>query len=71
MRTMLWVTIVITTSIFSALLGYYASSKTGIEPGFFDTAEAGGYGAVGSEGDTEAVGIDDEMKDYYKNLLAE
>ena len=70
-RTAMWMLTVITASVLSSLLGYYASSKTGIEPGYFETAEAGGYGSAGSEGDAGAVGIDDEMKDYYKNLSTE
>ena len=70
-RTALWVLTVITAGVLASLLGYSMSSKTGIEPGFFEATEAGGYGSGGSEGDAGVSGIDDEMKDYYKKLLSE
>ncbi len=49
------------------LVGYVVSSGTGIEPGYFEAAEAGSYGAPAGGG--EAVeGISEEEADYYKRL---
>ena len=70
-RTALWVLTVITTGVLAALLGYSVSSKTGVEPGFFEAAEAGSYGAGAGGGDAGATGMDEKMQDYYKNLLSE
>ena len=36
--------VVVATAI-AFLLGYNISQNTGVEPGFFEIAEAGGYGA--------------------------
>ena len=70
-RTALWVLTVITAGVLASLLGYSVSSMTGIEPGYFEAVEAGGYGSGGGEGDAGVSGIDDEMKDYYKKLLSD
>ncbi len=70
-RTALWVLTVITAGVLASLLGYSISSKTGVEPGYFEAAEAGSYGAGAGDGDAGAAGIDAEMQDYYKNLQSE
>ncbi len=44
--------------------GYKMSASSGIQPGYFEAAEAGGYGAA----DTTIEGISSEVQDYYKNL---
>ncbi|MEJ2181643.1 MAG: hypothetical protein P8Y28_14735 [Gammaproteobacteria bacterium] len=62
----LWIAIVITAFILSYLLGYVVSAKTGVEPGFFDKPEAGGYGA-GTEASV-APGLDKDLQDHYSDL---
>ena len=49
------------------LLGFNVSSNTGVEPGFFETAEAGGYGA-GSGGSKATEGLSEDLADYYNDL---
>jgi hypothetical protein len=58
-------------SILAGLLGYATSSQTGVEPGYFEAAEAGGYGAPagGDEGGVEE--LDPELQKYYENLKVE
>lgn len=70
MRTALWVMIVIVSTVCAGLLGYAVSSQTGVEPGYFEAAEAGGYGASASEGGG-AEGMDQELQEYYKSLQTE
>jgi len=62
----LWVAIVTTAFILSYLLGYVVSAKTGVEPGFFEKPEAGGYGA-GAE-TTAAPGLDKDLQDHYSDM---
>ncbi len=70
MRTVLWVLTVVTGSVLAGLLGYATSSRTGVEPGYFQAAETGGYGApAASQGGAEQ--LDPELQDYYKSLTAE
>ena len=47
--------------------GYKISSSTGIQPGYFEAAEAGGYGST----EVTIDGISKEVQDYYKNLYKE
>ena len=70
MRTALWVLTVVVASVCAGLLGYAMSSRTGVEPGYFEAAEAGGYGAPAAE-DSGAEGMDQELQEYYKNLQTE
>jgi hypothetical protein len=68
----LWVLIVVVASVLAGLLGYATSSQTGVEPGYFEAAEAGGYGAASGDGDGDgAEGMDQELQEYYENLKAE
>ncbi len=69
MKTGLWVSIVVVASLLGFLLGYNISSYTGVEPGYFETAEAGGYGAATEA--TVAEGISKEDQDYYRELTEE
>ncbi|MEE8393814.1 MAG: hypothetical protein V3R66_05665 [Rhodospirillales bacterium] len=55
----------------ASLVGYSISSKTGVEPGFFEAAEAGSYGAGASDGDGGGAGMEQDMQEYYKKLLSE
>ncbi|WP_455208254.1 hypothetical protein [Kaarinaea lacus] len=64
----LWFAIVAAAFILSYLLGYVVSAKTGVEPGFFERPEAGGYGVAA---ETVAPGLDKDLQNYYKNLTEE
>ena len=70
MRTALWVSIIVVASDFRGLLGYALSARTGVEPGYFEAAEAGGYGAAPAEAGG-AEGFDQELQEYYENLKTE
>ncbi len=52
---------------FGFLLGFNISTSTGVEPGFFDKPEAGGYGA-GAGGAKVPEGLSEELADYYSDL---
>ncbi len=69
MRTRLWVVIVVVAGATAFLIGYAISSQTGNEPGYFEAAETGGYGAP-SEGSGEQA-VEGELKEYYRDLLKE
>ena len=62
----LWIAIVLAAFALSYMLGYVVSEKTGVEPGFFEQPEAGGYGVTAEKSD--AAGLDENLQDYYKNL---
>ena len=66
MKHQLWVLIVIVAFFLSALVGYNISLETGVEPGFFEAPEAGGYGA--GAGAAAPEGIDSEFQEYYQEL---
>jgi len=66
-KTRIWLALVLSVTVLSYLLGFIISSKTGVEPGFFEQPEAGGYGATTEK---KAVqGLDEELQDYYKDLI--
>lgn len=65
-KTSLWVAITLAANLLGFLIGYSISTATGVEPGYFETAEAGGYGA-GAES-TATEGISAEEQEYYKGL---
>jgi hypothetical protein len=65
MKTAHWVAIaVLVWAVFFAG-GFAASSATGVQPGYFEAVEAGGYGGGG---DPVIEGIDKKTQDYYKDL---
>lgn len=68
MRTAFWVMIAVAVWAVSFAGGFAASSATGVQPGYFEAAEAGGYGG-GGDGPVE--GIDQTTQDYYKDLYKE
>ena len=68
MKTGLWVILAVAAGTLGFAGGYSASTATGIEPGYFEAVEAGGYGGGGEE---KVEGIDTEMQDYYKDLYSE
>ncbi|MDH3310816.1 MAG: hypothetical protein OEM95_09055 [Gammaproteobacteria bacterium] len=61
----LWAAIVVVATVLSFLFGYAMSARTGIEPGYFLTAEAGGYG-VPPKAATE--GMSEEMRKHFESL---
>ncbi len=67
MKTGYWVLLTIAVWLIAFAGGYKASSSTGIQPGYFEAAEAGGYGG----GETTVEGISKEVQDYYKDLYKE
>lgn len=69
MNNKLWILIVALSFALASLIGYSASSKTGVEPGYFEAPDAGGYGAS-TEG-AAPEGISSETQEYYKGLTEE
>lgn len=67
MKRSLLIMILVVVGFFGFLIGYMVSSSTGIQPGYFEAAEAGGYGG----GDEVGAGLGEEIKDYYKDLYKE
>jgi len=67
MKTGIWILIAAVAAIFGATAGYALSAKSGVQVGYFESAEAGGYG---STGDT-VEGIDSKTQDYYRDLYKE
>ncbi len=68
MKTGLWIAIAVAVGLLGFVSGYAASSATGIEPGYFEAAEAGGYGGAVEE---KVEGIDADLQDYYKELSSD
>lgn len=66
MNNQIWTAVVACGFLLAFLAGYNISIGTGVEPGYFEAPEAGGYGA-GAESKAPA-GISEEMQDYYKEL---
>ncbi len=66
LRTVLWALTALTTGVLAFFIGYAVSTATGVEPGYFEAAETGGYGAA-EEGPV-AAGVSDEMQEYYEEL---
>ncbi|TAN45337.1 MAG: hypothetical protein EPN22_02860 [Nitrospirae bacterium] len=64
MKTGIWLLICVIVWGLGFIGGYKLSYSTGVQPGYFEAAEAGGYG---SGGDT-VEGIDKKTQDYYKEL---
>ncbi len=69
MRTRLWVLTVAAAGTTAFLIGYAISSQTGIEPGYFEAAETGGYGAPSKE--SGAQDLESELQEYYRDLRKE
>ena len=62
-RAGLWFAIVVVSSLFGFAAGYGVSARTGVEPGYFEAPEAGGYGVAPS-----GPKMSDEMRKYYEGL---
>lgn len=66
MKNNLWALVILATGFLSFFVGWNLSVGTGVEPGFFEAPEAGGYGA-GAEAKAPE-GVTDEMQQYYQEL---
>jgi len=64
MKTGFWILLAAVIWGIGVFAGYKVSYKTEVQIGYFEAAEAGGYG---STGDT-VEGIDKKTQDYYKDL---
>ena len=64
-NTGLWAAIVLIATLFGFVLGYSVSTRTGVEPGYFDAPEAGGYGVA----PTAAPGMTEELRKHYEGLM--
>lgn len=69
MKTSLWITITLAAILLGFLVGYSISTRTGVEPGYFEIAEAGSYGA--GSGSAAVEGLSEEDQEYYKQLTEE
>ncbi len=69
MRNSVWIVLTVGVAFVGSLLGYSVSSHTGVEPGFFELPEAGGYGASAGGGSGASEGVSSDMEEYYKKLL--
>jgi hypothetical protein len=67
MKTGQWIAITVAALALSFTAGYRISARTGVQPGYFEAVEAGGYGGE----ETTIEGISTEQQDYYKNLYKE
>ncbi len=59
--------LVIVIFILMAIVGIRRSHVSGIQPGYFEKAEAPAYGVGGVEKAIE--GIDEDLQKYYKDLV--
>lgn len=66
MKTGLWLSIVAVAGLLSYSVGFVISKQTGVEPGFFEKAESGGYGV--SADSSVGGGVSADMQDHYKQL---
>jgi hypothetical protein len=64
MKTWLWILLAAVIWVIGATAGYAVSSKTGFQVGYFEAADAGGYGSTSDS----VEGIDKQTQDYYKDL---
>jgi len=62
----LWAAIVLIATLLGFVLGYSVSSGTGVEPGYFDAPEAGGYGVAPT---AATPGMSEEVRKYYEGLM--
>ncbi len=58
-----WSVVVLVATLGGFVAGYGISLRTGIEPGYFEAPEAGGYGVAPS-----GPKMSDELKKYYEGL---
>ena len=61
--------LMIVVLIMAFMLGYINSYSGGIQPGYFEKAEAPAYGVGG--GDTIGAGMDEAFQEHLKTLYQE
>ncbi len=66
LRTGLWVLTTLTTGVLAFFIGYAVSTATGVEPGYFEAAETGGYGAA--EESPVGADVSEDVQKYYEDL---
>jgi len=59
-----WTAVVLAATLCGFVAGYAISLRTGIEPGYFEAPEAGGYGVAPS-----GPKMSEELKKYYEGLV--
>ena len=64
MKSGFWILLAAIIWAVGAAAGYALSSKSGVQTGYFEAGEAGGYGSTGDS----VEGIDKQTQDYYKDL---
>jgi len=64
MKTGFWILLAAIIWAVGAAAGYAVSLKSGVQIGYFEAGEAGGYGSTGDS----VEGIDKQTQDYYKDL---
>ena len=64
-RTGLWVAIAMIAALLGFMVGFGVSARSGVEPGYFEAAEAGGYGVAPSA----RPKANEDLQKYYENLL--
>jgi len=64
MKTGIWILLSVVIWAVGAVAGYAVSSKSGVQIGYFESAEAGGYGSTGDS----VEGLDENTQDYYRDL---
>ena len=69
MRINILLALAVVVTVMGFFLGFNLSSGTGVEPGFFEIAEAGGYGAGADSKAPE--GLSKDLQDYYSDLADE
>jgi len=62
-RSGLWIAIIVISALVGFAAGYGVSLRTGIEPGYFEAPEAGGYGVAPS-----GPKMSEELRKYYEGL---
>ena len=67
MKTGYWIILAAIVGIVGLTAGYAVSLKGGVQVGYFEAAESGGYGGTGDS----VEGIDTQTQDYYKDLYKE
>jgi len=63
-RAGLWTAVVVISTLCGFAAGYEVSLRTGIEPGYFEAPEAGGYGVAPS-----GPKMSEDLRKYYEELM--
>lgn len=65
-----WIALVAGILIMAFVFGYSTSDRSGMQPGYFEKAEAPAYGVGGGESFAKELGSDYEkhLKELYKEI---